>query len=426
MFHWICPECGQEIAPTARECPVCDPPAVQPEPALVGVVEAPTARAANGEAPTARAVNGDAPAAHEPVPALAGNSDREPHEAVLPQFGESEKQPDPLGVLAATLEPLAPAIPPQKNVPTAAGAVPIALRALIAELGTTAEPPRLPVNGGLHPHPASEPPPVRNQAAMAWPNPVSEKLKPFGAKLFPLPRVLANPRAPGTPRLGLAPALASLTRYDPLEGRPLRPAQPARDIRRVDCGPRLTLAGPTLIPSLNRFDDRVFNPIPAVTWKPLKRFLPGWAMTASIACTILAAGINGVFSGAGRSSGNAQPAVVEAAPSNPVPPPPNASPLAKAIEVTGFRIRMEPGKKSEIQYLVINHTANALSGVTVYVTLYGAHAPAGQAPLGRFQFVLPELAAYQSKEMSAAIARVTRPVSLPEWQDLRADLEIGQ
>src|SRR5579863_1736840 len=60
MFHWICPECGREIAPTVRECPACDPKAVVAEPALVGVVEAP-ARALNVEAP-ARALNVEAPA----------------------------------------------------------------------------------------------------------------------------------------------------------------------------------------------------------------------------------------------------------------------------------------------------------------------------------------------------------------------------
>ncbi len=27
MFHWICPECGQEIAPGVKECPVCEPQA---------------------------------------------------------------------------------------------------------------------------------------------------------------------------------------------------------------------------------------------------------------------------------------------------------------------------------------------------------------------------------------------------------------
>src|SRR6476646_4665100 len=27
MFHWICPECGQEIAPGVKECPACEPQA---------------------------------------------------------------------------------------------------------------------------------------------------------------------------------------------------------------------------------------------------------------------------------------------------------------------------------------------------------------------------------------------------------------
>src|ERR1700680_2962908 len=60
MFHWICPECGREIAPTVRECPVCDPKAVVAEPALVGVVEAP-ARALNYVEAAPRALNGEAP-----------------------------------------------------------------------------------------------------------------------------------------------------------------------------------------------------------------------------------------------------------------------------------------------------------------------------------------------------------------------------
>src|ERR1700674_3164305 len=59
MFHWICPECGREIAPTVRECPVCDPKAVVAEPALVGVVEAP-ARALNHVEAAPRALNVEA------------------------------------------------------------------------------------------------------------------------------------------------------------------------------------------------------------------------------------------------------------------------------------------------------------------------------------------------------------------------------
>src|SRR5436305_847861 len=67
MFHWICPECGREIAPTVRECPACDPKAATAEPALVGVVEAST-RALNLDAePLAWPRQADAPA--NPLPA---------------------------------------------------------------------------------------------------------------------------------------------------------------------------------------------------------------------------------------------------------------------------------------------------------------------------------------------------------------------
>src|SRR5438093_185793 len=30
MFHWICPECGQEIAPGIKECRVCEPETAAP------------------------------------------------------------------------------------------------------------------------------------------------------------------------------------------------------------------------------------------------------------------------------------------------------------------------------------------------------------------------------------------------------------
>src|SRR5580765_5846999 len=58
MFHWICPECGREIAPTMRECPVCDPVVATVETALAGEVEA-SARA--GKETAAPAVRVTAP-----------------------------------------------------------------------------------------------------------------------------------------------------------------------------------------------------------------------------------------------------------------------------------------------------------------------------------------------------------------------------
>ena len=50
MFHWICPECGQEIAPGVKECPVCEPQAI----ALSTPSGGPSVAAAPAPAPAER------------------------------------------------------------------------------------------------------------------------------------------------------------------------------------------------------------------------------------------------------------------------------------------------------------------------------------------------------------------------------------
>jgi hypothetical protein len=119
-----------------------------------------------------------------------------------------------------------------------------------------------------------------------------------------------------------------------------------------------------------------------------------------------------------------QVAVAEAAAPAPVMRTASVAPATSPIEVTGFRIQIEPAKKPEIQYLVVNHSAMRLTGVNVNVTLYAANAKAGQPALCSFQFAAPNLGPYQAKDMTSAIDPETRPVSVPDWQDLRASVEI--
>src|SRR5579863_4563800 len=84
MFHWICPECGREIAPTVRECPACDPRAA----VAVAVEEAP---------PLASISHDPIP----PVPALNGGH------AALSAY--PELVPNPLVMLALRLRDERPA-----------------------------------------------------------------------------------------------------------------------------------------------------------------------------------------------------------------------------------------------------------------------------------------------------------------------------
>ena len=152
MFHWICPECGREIAPTVRECPACDSGAATVENAPAGDVEAP-ARASEAppagrpaSTPGAEAQLGGTdevrlpqhaerdipPALAAPIaavsPLAARNSQRvaetESADALLPQFGATDGGRQALDQFSAMLDSMDPDPPP------ASQPLPLPMRAL--------------------------------------------------------------------------------------------------------------------------------------------------------------------------------------------------------------------------------------------------------------------------------------------------------
>ena len=207
-----------------------------------------------------------------------------------------------------------------------------------------------------------------------------------------------------------------------LAGRPLQPAIPDTQVLKRECVPRTTLPGPMLTRRLVKFADRELNAIPPALLRVKKRLIPGWMASALIIGTLLGAGFTSVMSFVRPAADGKQSAVAEAA--APVVPSPGAPPPHSPIEVTGFRIQTDPTRKPAIQYLVVNHTSSRFAGVTVNVTLYAADAKAGQPPLCSFQFAAPNLGPFQSKDMTSAIEPLTHPVNVPDWQDLRASVEV--
>jgi hypothetical protein len=452
MFHWICPECGREIAPTVRECSVCDPAAATVEIAPAGEVEAP-ARATN-EAPGASipAVEATPALSNDLKPLLAERvgavpppaeragpvpppalgllyiAEADGTETLLPQFGAPAAGGDPLDHLTAMLESIEPEPPlSQEIIRLALPAIPPALKALIAELGPAATGARSPQTPLQRNQAAPEPPRLTVPTPLTLGSPRRPVAELAVASLLALPSRLTDVIRPQTPALDLEPPMAPLGNYSPLAGRPLRPAVPQKQVLKKETAPRTTLPGPMLTRRLIKFLDRELPPILPAIVRMKKPLIPGWMASALIIGTLLGAGFTGVISVV-RPAADAKP-IAPAESEIPVAEPPSnsvGSPLAKSIEVTGFRIQAGPTKKPEIQYLVVNHTPARFSGVTVYVTLYAADAKAGQPPLCKFQFSAPNLAPYQSKEMSSAIEQAPRQITLPAWDDLRAAVDIGQ
>jgi hypothetical protein len=160
----------------------------------------------------------------------------------------------------------------------------------------------------------------------------------------------------------------------------------------------------------------------------------GWLVSLSVMTLMLAVG-GGVIYWAipSQTLASVKSSASKAEPETPAPdkavPETPATPtnsLSKQIEVTGFRFVTPANKKPEIHYLVVNHSALALNDVTIFVTLHSGNAKPGQPPLSRFSFRAPNVPPFESKEMSSTIEKVTQPMALPEWQDVKVDVAIGQ
>jgi hypothetical protein len=242
------------------------------------------------------------------------------------------------------------------------------------------------------------------------------------ASSFQTHRPLSASFAPGLPvgaYMDCASVLARSIRAARPNGKPCKP----------DTSPRMTLPGPTLPPGLKTFNGAGLIALPAVETSKgkSKSKSSSWLVSVTVMLVLLFMGVTAISSLTPHSAADTKPTspvVAEPAPADSVPAP--SHPLAKSIEVTGFRIVVDPSRKSEIHYLLVNHSNAPLDDVTVFVTLRAGSGKAGQAPLCRFSFRASGIGAFESKEMVSAIEKPTRTVALPEWQDLRADVQVGQ
>ncbi len=257
------------------------------------------------------------------------------------------------------------------------------------------------------------------------PQPLDELLPPLRKELAGVPEPPYADNPPSGSRLQLAP----LQDYASTASTAVRPAPPPTQILMPDSGPRMTLPGPTLPPALVSLQSASVVTVIG-DQAHSKRRIPGWLISALLMLGIPIAGglLLMYFQPLQHSSADATPAApqVQAPAAGAVAATEASHSLAQFVEVTGFRIVVDFNKKSEIHYLVVNHSAADLSDMTLYVTLRNANAKPGQPPVARFSFRAPGLGPFESKEMSSAIEKLTRSVSLPDWQDLRAEVQIAQ
>ncbi|MBM3767717.1 MAG: hypothetical protein FJW32_20200 [Acidobacteria bacterium] len=98
---------------------------------------------------------------------------------------------------------------------------------------------------------------------------------------------------------------------------------------------------------------------------------------------------------------------------------PKDHPLARQIEVTGFRIREPKPGQAEVKMLVVNHSAADIADLRMTVAL----SVKGTAKeVAKFPLTVKRLGAFESTEASAKIKVAMRAYELPDWQFLEAKL----
>jgi hypothetical protein len=102
------------------------------------------------------------------------------------------------------------------------------------------------------------------------------------------------------------------------------------------------------------------------------------------------------------------------------------NPLFKQVEIVGLRLTQNKAKKTEVHFLLVNHSGGELQDFSGTVNLEARTGKKGDEPIGSFSFKAPALGAYESKEMTALVDTKLKVYELPDWQNLQTQLTFGQ
>src|SRR5262249_18595884 len=99
------------------------------------------------------------------------------------------------------------------------------------------------------------------------------------------------------------------------------------------------------------------------------------------------------------------------------------SPLRKQIEVVGLRLTQNTAKKTEVRFLVVNHSGAEIQDLAASANLQARTSKRDEEPVGTFSFKVPSLGPYESKEMSSVVNTKLKVYELPDWQNLDLRLQ---
>lgn len=99
-------------------------------------------------------------------------------------------------------------------------------------------------------------------------------------------------------------------------------------------------------------------------------------------------------------------------------------PLAKYIELVGFRLSEGGGGKLTVKFAVVNHSDADIGDLGLKVILTTSSAKPDDPPITQFDVKIPSLGPEEIKDVTATATSKLRVYELPDWQFLKAEFEI--
>jgi hypothetical protein len=104
--------------------------------------------------------------------------------------------------------------------------------------------------------------------------------------------------------------------------------------------------------------------------------------------------------------------------------PTKKHPLAKYVELVGFRLSEAGGGKLRVKFAVVNHSEADIGDLGVKVRLMTSAGKPEDPPIGEFEVKVPTLGPQEIKDVEGTVASKLRIYELPDWQFIKAEFEI--
>jgi len=221
----------------------------------------------------------------------------------------------------------------------------------------------------------------------------------------------AKAAAPGQPAPAPPPPQAAVPEYRPPE--PVHPTQPP---------PLPPPVARSYAPTMGQAFPSYAPPAPAP-----RAGLPTWLLTIVFALAIFGV-VAGVYWLVGALKGGSETSATAASPAAApaATPASNApvrlNPFQKYVEVSGVRFLEDAKKKPQVKFVVTNHSAAEIAGLSGAVTVW-AKMQKSEEQAGNFTFTTT-LGPWETKDLSAALTTKLAMIELPDWQNTRTEVQI--